>query len=481
MKSIRNKLALFVTIIICFIVTIQVIINLFIASPYFVSEKKKAIYSLYNKIEKNYSDDSEELNSIISSFEEMKGLQVEITDENHNLIYTSGRKLGEGFDLGKQPESVTYSKNPSIISRKSFRNIDMETLSLYGIIDSDYGERYIMIETPILAIVDSVRVLNHITIYVAIFAIVIGIAAAYIYAIRFSTPIKEIDKVAQNVAALDFSQKANENASHGEIGSLAHSINVMSDKLSSFIDELVEKNELLYQDNESLMKSEEMRKEFIANVSHELKSPLALLTGYAEMLKSDVSGLDKNMCLDIIIEEAGKMNEMIKSMLNTSNIEYGLNKKRMDEIDFSKFIDEIVEKTSVLFTKNNITVEKDIEKGCIVRGDIFYLEQAVKNYLQNAISHTVKDGNIKIKLSNIDNKIRFSVYNDGKEIEEQKMNKIWDSFYKTDEARTRNEGNNIGLGLYIVKTIISAHKGEVGVRNIDNGVEFWFTLDSYNS
>ena len=172
---------------------------------------------------------------------------------------------------------------------------------------------------------------------------------------------------------------------------------------------------------------------------------------------------------------------MIKSMLNTSNIEYGLNKKRMDEIDFSKFIDDIVQKTSVLFTKNKITVEKDIEKGCIVRGDVFYLEQAVKNYLQNAISHTTKDGNIKIKLSNIDNKIRFSVYNDGKEIEEQKMNKIWDSFYKTDEARTRNEGNNIGLGLYIVKTIISAHKGEVGVRNIDKGVEFWFTLDSYNS
>ncbi len=108
----------------------------------------------------------------------MKGLQVEITDENHNLIYTSGRKLGEGFDLGKQPESVTYSKNPSIISRKSFRNLNIETLSLYGIIDSDYGERYIMIETPILAIVDSVRVLNHITIYVAIFAIIIGIGAA---------------------------------------------------------------------------------------------------------------------------------------------------------------------------------------------------------------------------------------------------------------------------------------------------------------
>lgn len=477
MKSIRSKMAMFVTVIICSIVSVQVIINLFIASPYFVSEKKKSIYSLYESLEKNYSDDANNLYNIISSFEEMKGLQVEIFDKNNNLIYTTGRKISEGFDFEGEynTDNIEYSEDPKIVVMKGYKT-DTKSLSLHGIINTSNGKRYIMIETPLLAIEDSVDVLNHISLYIAFFAIILGIVAAYIYAAKFSKPIKEIDKVAQNVAALNFSQKADETSSHNEIASLAHSINMMSDKLSSFIEELVDKNEVLHNDNEYLLKVEEMRREFIANVSHELKSPLALVTGYAEMMKNNVSGLDKDMCLDIIIEEGNKMNEMIKCMLNASSIENGLNDLKLEEINFTEFINNIVTKEATLLKDRKITLKSEIESGCIVNGDKLYLNQAVNNYIQNAISHTTENGNIIVKLKHKEDNIIFSVYNDGKSIPKEKINRIWDSFYKADEARTRNEKNNIGLGLYIVKTIISSHKGQYGVKNIDNGVEFWFSL-----
>lgn len=476
MKSIRSKMALFVTVIICFIVAVQVIINLFIANPYFVSQKKKAIYSLYESLEKNYSDDVNNLYNIISSFEEMKGLKVEIFDDNNKLIYTTGRRISEGFDFEDgYISNIEYSEDPKIIIMKGLKT-DTESLSLHGVINTSNGRRYVMIETPLVAINDSVEVLNHITLYIAFFAIILGIIAAYIYATKFSVPIKEIDKVAQNVAALDFSQKADETSSHNEIASLAHSINMMSDKLSSFIEELVDKNELLHNDNEYLIKSEETRREFIANVSHELKSPLALVIGYAEILKNNISGLNKDMCLDIIIEEGSKMNEMIKCMLNVSSIENGLKDLKVDKVNFTDFINNIITKEATLLKDKNVILTSEIEDGCIINGDKFYLDQAVNNYIQNAISHTSQGGKVEIKLKHIEDRIVFSVYNDGKQIPKEKIDRIWDSFYKTDEARTRSEGNNIGLGLYIVKTIITSHKGEYGVRNKGDGVEFWFSL-----
>lgn len=499
MKSIKSKITFFVAALLLILIAILIFVNLFIAENYFITQKKKTISKLYTSLTQSYSDDSDTLRAFFESAEEANNIKVEIFDENNRLIYTSGRRLNEEFipfDFDKKFNSqesdvhipdkdlqngefkiADFSENPIVEMFNPKDNGKGGSLFLKGIINTDNGQRFIIIESPLTAISDSVAILNQLMIFVFIVVAIIGCIVAYIFAIRFSRPIKEVELVAQNVAALDFSVKANENASAAEISGLAKSINTMSVKLEGFIHDLMEKNELLNEDNERLSKIEEMRREFIANISHELKSPLALLCGYAEMLKNNTEGLDKDYCYDIIIEETEKMNQMIKSMLDVASLEHGLKEIVRTETDFSNLVFQIVEKQSVLIKNKNIKMDTSIEEGCYVKGDSFYLENAIKNYIQNAVSHTRENGQIYIKLSSENNKAVFSVYNEGEQISEDKKNKIWDSFYKTNEARTRDEGNNIGLGLYIVKTIISSHEGDFGVMNKENGVEFWFSLD----
>ena len=304
--------------------------------------------------------------------------------------------------------------------------------------------------------------------------LIIGIMGALLFSKKLSDPIKDIENVARNVANLDFSTRADENLSTLELARLSTSINKMSDNLKKLISDLKKANKKLKNDINYQKKIDKMRREFVANVSHELKTPLSLLLSYSENLRDNIDSIDKDYYCNTIIDETNKMNLMVKELLDLSAIESGLNGMNIEPFSFSRFLSGIIDKMKLFLDKFKVTT--DIEDNIILSGDKHYLEQAIKNYITNAISHTDPGGKIIVKLKKSKNKAVFSVFNQGKPIKRQDMENIWESFYTTDKARTRQKERHVGLGLYIVKTIISTHNGRYGVKNHKDGVEFWFTL-----
>ncbi len=221
------------------------------------------------------------------------------------------------------------------------------------------------------------------------------------------------------------------------------------------------------------------RKEFISNVSHELKTPISLISGYAEGLKySVVDNLEeKESYCDVIIDESARMDKLIKELLELSAIEsptYKLNKK---EYNISELVEKIFNKYMIIFKENEITAEKNIEKDIIVMGDGFRIEQVISNFIDNAVKNCCADKKIMVELIKKEEKIVVSVYNTGRGISDIVKDRIWESFYKEDESRKRENGG-VGLGLAIVSAILQKHNYEYGFKNLEDGVKFYFTINN---
>ncbi len=226
-------------------------------------------------------------------------------------------------------------------------------------------------------------------------------------------------------------------------------------------------------DIDTQKKLERMRREFVGNVSHEMKTPLSLLQLYADNLKNNVQSIDKDYYCDTIIEESSKLSEMVSSMLDMSSIESGLSKIELSKISLSGAALDLLTKVAPLTENYNLKIH--IEDDIFIDGNLKYIEQAMRNYLSNALEHTCDGDLICVSLSSKDDMAVFSVYNTGQPISELDMPFLWDSFYRADKARVR-EGGNAGLGLHIVKTIVLAHGGIYNCQNLDDGVEFSFML-----
>ena len=223
---------------------------------------------------------------------------------------------------------------------------------------------------------------------------------------------------------------------------------------------------------------DDSRQEFVSNVSHELKTPIALIQGYAE-------GLTEGMCEDeesrnyyceVIMDEANKMNKMVKQLLTLSSLESGSDRTVMERFDLTELIQGVINSARIMVQQAEAEVKFECSGPVWVWADEFKIEEVVTNYLSNAIHHAGGEKKIVIRITRDGDKVRVSVFNTGTPIPEEALPNLWMKFYKVDKARTREYGGT-GIGLSIVKAIMDAHHESCGVENWENGVEFWFTLD----
>ena len=336
------------------------------------------------------------------------------------------------------------------------------------------------IRVPLVSISESVDIANRFIMITGIIIAILGSIWAYLFSKKFTKPILEVNNIARNMAKFDFGEKCKIRGKD-EIGQLGQSVNYLSGELDTAITELSTKNKKLEEDIEKERKIDEMRKEFISSVSHELRTPLAVIQGYAEGLVSNVaeSEDDRKFYCDVIMKETDKMNKLVKDLLNLSQIESGYFHIEKTEFNLTSLIEYVLNKYKSTFAEKNIEIQFELGESYIVCGDMVRIEQILTNYLNNAINHV--DSNKIIKISQIVNKdkIKISVFNSGKHIPEESLEKIWTSFYKVDKARTRAYGG-YGLGLSIVKAIADLHNNAYGVENIEGGVTFWFEVDNVN-
>ena len=257
------------------------------------------------------------------------------------------------------------------------------------------------------------------------------------------------------------------------------SLYVIANKYGITVDELKTANNELQLDLQRRSEQEQMRQEFLANVSHELKTPIALIQGYAEGLQENINddAESREFYCEVIVDEADKMNKMVKKLLSLNQLEFGNDQVHFEHFDLRSVIQSIVNSSDILFRQKEVTLSyHPDEEPIMVWADEYMIEEVVSNYVSNALNHVKYENKIEIKTIRKGDRVCTSVFNTGDPIPEEDMDKIWSKFYKVDKARTREYGGN-GIGLSIVKAVMDAHNQKFGVKNYDNGVEFWFELD----
>ena len=281
----------------------------------------------------------------------------------------------------------------------------------------------------------------------------------------------ELATLSQKMADLDFDAKYTSGGSN-EIGVLGENFNRMSERLEQTISNLKEANYKLQKDIEQKEKRENMRSEFLGNVSHELKTPIALIQGYAEGLKEGVNDdpESREFYCEVIMDEAGKMNRMVKNLLALNQLEFGEDDVQFERFDITSLISGVLQSLDILIEQKEAQVIFRHKNPVYVWADEFKVEQVVRNYVNNALNHIDGEKVIEIKITQENDMAKITVFNTGTPIPEEDLPHIWEKFYKVDKARTREYGGN-GIGLSIVKAIMDSFGKGYGAINHTNGVE----------
>lgn len=350
-------------------------------------------------------------------------------------------------------------------------------LEIWGTLDNGYS---IILRTPIQGIKDNVNISTTLIKYVGGAILAVGIIAAFVVSTYITRPIKQLSNIAEKMSEMDFNARY-EGSDKGEIGLLGKSMNNMSEKLEQNIAELKKANLELKKDIDKKEKLEIMRTDFLSNVSHELKTPIALIQGYAEGLKEGITDDPESMefYCDVIMDEANKMNTMVKRLLTLNQIEFGNDEPEMERFDINELIASVADANAIRAGQKNMSIVFDNRnEHNFVWADEYKTEEVLTNYISNALNHCDGKRTIEVRTEKSENggTITVTVYNSGKNIADEDLERIWEKFYKTDKARTREYGGN-GIGLSIVKAIMDSMGQEYGVRNVSDGVEFWFNLD----
>lgn len=355
---------------------------------------------------------------------------------------------------------------------------DSETAMVSYVVQKEY-EPYEVIS--VISLPQNSDVDRYIANYMQ-FAIIIGILAIVVFAFflsrLISRPINDVTEAAKRISELDFSEKIPVK-SDDELGALSKYMNAMSDKLEVTLEDLnTANNELkvkLWQQREI----EDMRKQFIADVSHEVKTPLGIIHGYAERVVMQLLQVEADKeyvidCASIIIDETKKMNTLINNMNELSRLESPAYELNRNHFELRDLVNETIEAFDVFLDEKDYQITKHFDTlKCYINGDQAKIEQVLINFLSNVIRYTPDGGEVHLTVDHRKSHIYFAIENECHDMTEDQVNKLWERFYRVDKSRSRAHGGS-GIGLSIVKVILELHEYEFGVEKTDLGIRFYF-------
>lgn len=442
------------------------------------------------EIEDAYDDEATDFFMALDNIEREHAITIEIYSAGGDFVYSSSFKGEMSLPpYGKYPltvpeiekkdyelvEDLGEFENNTFTLRKDTKG-GKNTVYLVGtwVMENGVTVKIFKVKSTVdvnaKIAVTFVSIVTGIIMFIAM--IVIGVLVR-----RVTTPLTEMSRITKDMSSLDFSRKCT-STDVAEIALLADSINEMSDSLETALVDLQQKNKKLQDDIEQEKTIDQLRQVFISGVSHELKTPIAIIQGYSEGLKvfleSDPETAMK-YC-DTIINETDRMNDLVMKLLDIIKYQSGEYKLMYEVFNVHEIIGSWFERGNELLREKGITAINDIPDNMTCCGDRFILSTVVNNYMSNAVSHVSGDMIIRASAKEVDGGVyRISIFNTGAKIAEKDIDQIWNSFYRADKAMSRAQGR-FGLGLAIVASIQDLHEQAYGVENHEDGVEFWFDV-----
>ena len=477
-------IAVFAGMVIC-LLAILLVVNVKFLEPYYIRDKEMQFIHVYEELQnavKKGTISNDEVQDELHVLCEKSNISYIVLDMDNEKLITNvhdtnmlkQQLAGYLLNQAQKGGKVLDSTDKYQLMRSQDPWNQSEYIEMWGQLDDNVN---FLIRSPVESIRESVALSNRFLIYVGMGTLIICMGLVWYFSRRITKPIQELAELSDRMANLDFEAKYT-SGGNNEIGELGDNFNRMSQKLEKAISELKQANNSLQQDIEQKEKMEQMRTEFMGNVSHELKTPIALIQGYAEGLKEGVNDdpESRDFYCDVIMDEAGKMNRMVKNLMTLNQLEFGNDKVEFERFNLTELIGGVLQSMDILSQQKDVKLIFREENPVYVWGDEFKIEQVVRNYVSNAYNHVNEEKIIEVKILREDGLAKVTVFNTGKPIPEEDVPRIWDKFFKVDKAHTREYGGN-GIGLSIVKAIMESMHQQYGVKNYDNGVEFWFTLD----
>lgn len=460
------------------------VLNTTLLPRYYMHNKKEVLMENYQTISNASAQNELESDEFAVTFDNLcsnGNIMALILQQDGKVLRSSVNDLDalrtEFWDVllhGDKME-VLYSNKQYQLLQKTDTRLDSEYLVLVGVLEN--GDMVLM-RTAVESIRESAAISNRFLLFAGAAAIVASILVAFFTTRHITKPLQQLTDISKRMVDLDFNAKYETDQSNSyEVEELGNHINRLSENLERTISELKTANVELQDDIEKKIQIDEMRKEFLSNVSHELKTPLALIQGYAEGLQECINddAESREFYCEVIIDEADKMNRMVKKLLTLNQLEFGNDQVIMERFDMTELIRGVANSTRILMEQKGIRLELENSEEAWVWGDEFKVEEVITNYMSNAINHADGEKLIRVFYTRSEDKLRVSVFNTGQPIPEEDIEKIWVKFYKVDKARTREYGGS-GIGLSIVKAIMDSFHQRCGVINHEDGVEFWMEL-----
>jgi len=539
-KSIARQVAAAFIGMVGLLLVLILVMNNFFLGQYYLLRTERILVQAYDQVDMHVDaedgPDTDFLEGDFKTYRMANNISIVIADSSYSAVYKGDNDVTSdvmevriwGYSMGVDKEAAqTISTTDEYQIWRKTDDVDhQEYLEIWGELASNY---HVLMRIPMVSIRGSVRISNDFVIYLVIVALVMAVIMIMWLSRRIARPIRELTALSERMANLDFNAKYT-SGGEDEIGQLGQHFNQMSETLEDTISKLKTANIELQKDLDAKVQIDEMRKEFLSNVSHELKTPIALIQGYSEGLKDCVNddAESREFYCDVIIDEASKMNELVKKLLTLNQLEFGNEQVELKRFDLGFLIRAKVQSTQILAQKKDATLVYTGPEELHAWGDEFKVEEVLTNYLSNAINHVDGEKRIEVRVERIEGtadsgaadpvngtaagaaagsqeaaggaangvgtagtaadrsksaaaqrhaRIRTTVFNTGAGIPEEDLDKVWVKFFKVDKARTREYGGS-GVGLSIVRAIMDSFRQECGVRNVEDGVEFWFDLEA---
>lgn len=370
-------------------------------------------------------------------------------------MYNQGCLIGDsktGTEYVKSFVESGKTESTTIFNNKRFNNKTLVKALKYN------DSVYIFLNSSIQPLDASIKLLKSQFLYISIIIFSISLIIGYFISRLISKPIVDISTEAKKLANGDFNVKFSTDSKIEEIGELASTLELAKNELS---------------------KTDELRRDLLANVGHDLKTPLTMIKAYAEMIKDfeNMSIQKRNENLNIIIEETDRLNVLVSDILDLSKLQANTYELKIEEFDLDKLIRNVLKKYYILIDSEGYEFIYENEEPIMVKGDIKRIEQVIYNLINNAINYTGDDKKIYIELVNNKKKVIVKIRDTGKGIKKEDIKYIWNKYYHNEKKHKRNAFGT-GLGLSIVKTILDSHNYKYGVDSkVNKGTTFYFEIN----